>query len=209
MKQKSRMGIKGTSRRGTGCNRLKNVQWRDGTLEALNNLRCVRFKIFTAVTILMMMFWVKAPCGLVDRKKSFGEMCCSHLQPWRWRQHASPKRLLLPTNFHGIWRLLAGRLSVCLFSLFTGRFLYQRFLISVLIWRKIFRGSEYLQSTLEMESIHAWLCVGSQLSPVSASLDYHCKRLIISSVSTKKEFVVRWKFRKWTYWFQTAQFVHS
>jgi hypothetical protein len=82
----------------------------------------MRFKIFTAVAILIMSFWVKSSCWLVGRSQRFGEACCLHLQglsynfrnvlspslglkwslqPWRWRQHASPKRWLLPTNPRG------------------------------------------------------------------------------------------------------------
>jgi hypothetical protein len=53
----------------------------------------------------MMFFWVKSPCGLVDRCQGFGEACCFHLlQPegtWRWRYHASLKLWLLPTSPHG------------------------------------------------------------------------------------------------------------
>jgi hypothetical protein len=34
----------------------------------------VRFEAFTAVTMMMMFFWVLAPCGLVGRCQRFGEM---------------------------------------------------------------------------------------------------------------------------------------
>jgi hypothetical protein len=40
----------------------------------------VRCKFFTAVTILMMFFCVKSPCGLVGRSQRFGEARCVHLQ---------------------------------------------------------------------------------------------------------------------------------
>jgi hypothetical protein len=49
----------------------------------------------------MTFFWVKSPCELVGRNQRFGEECCSHLQGWRWRQHASPKRWFLPTSSEG------------------------------------------------------------------------------------------------------------
>jgi hypothetical protein len=39
----------------------------------------VRFNVFAAVTILML-FWVKVPCGLVGRSRRFGEAYCLHLQ---------------------------------------------------------------------------------------------------------------------------------
>jgi hypothetical protein len=48
-----------------------------------------------------MLFWVKSPCGLIGSSQQFEDVCHLHLQPWRWRQHASPKRWLLPTNPHG------------------------------------------------------------------------------------------------------------
>jgi hypothetical protein len=38
---------------------------------------------------------------LVGRYQRFGETCCLHLQPWRWRQFISPKRYL-PTTPHGV-----------------------------------------------------------------------------------------------------------
>jgi hypothetical protein len=43
-------------------------------------MRHVRFEVFTAVTIMMMLFWVLAPCGLVGRRQLFGETYCLHLQ---------------------------------------------------------------------------------------------------------------------------------
>jgi hypothetical protein len=42
----------------------------------------VRFKIFTAVTILVVFFRVKSPCGWVGRNQRFVEACCLHLQDW-------------------------------------------------------------------------------------------------------------------------------
>jgi hypothetical protein len=35
---------------------------------------CVRFEIYTAVTILIMFFWVKSPCGFVGRSRRFGDL---------------------------------------------------------------------------------------------------------------------------------------
>jgi hypothetical protein len=40
----------------------------------------VRFEFFALVTILMMFFWVQAPCGLVGGSQRFGGACCLHLQ---------------------------------------------------------------------------------------------------------------------------------
>jgi hypothetical protein len=34
--------------------------------------------------------------------QSFGETYYLHLQPWRWKQHVSPKRWYLPMSPHGI-----------------------------------------------------------------------------------------------------------
>jgi hypothetical protein len=56
---------------------------------------CVRSKVFAAVAILMMFFWVKSACGLVGRSQRFGEARCVHLQGWYWR------RWLLVTSPHG------------------------------------------------------------------------------------------------------------
>jgi hypothetical protein len=64
-------------------------------------LHRVRFKIFRAVTILNMFFWVKTSCGLVGTNRRFREVCSRHVQFWKWREHASPKRRLLQTNPHG------------------------------------------------------------------------------------------------------------
>jgi hypothetical protein len=44
-------------------------------------LQLVRFEVFTAVRIMMMMiFWVLAPCRLVGRYQRFGDTYCLHLQ---------------------------------------------------------------------------------------------------------------------------------
>jgi hypothetical protein len=41
----------------------------------------VSFKIFMAMTILVMLFQVKSPYRLVGRSQCSGEVCCLHLQP--------------------------------------------------------------------------------------------------------------------------------
>jgi hypothetical protein len=53
-------------------------------------------EVFTAVKMLVLVFGVVMPYGLVGR--CFGEMCCLHIQPWRWRQYVPPKRWYLPTS---------------------------------------------------------------------------------------------------------------
>jgi hypothetical protein len=40
----------------------------------------MRFKIFMAVTTLLVFFKVNAQCGLVGRSKFFEEACCLHLE---------------------------------------------------------------------------------------------------------------------------------
>jgi hypothetical protein len=40
----------------------------------------MRFEVFTVVRLIMMMFWVLAPCRLVGRCQRFGETYCLHLQ---------------------------------------------------------------------------------------------------------------------------------
>jgi hypothetical protein len=55
---------------------------------------------------IIILFWVLAACGLVDRCQRFVETCCLHrqglhLQPWRWRYYVSPKRWHLSTCPHG------------------------------------------------------------------------------------------------------------
>jgi hypothetical protein len=47
-----------------------------------NAFKYVRFKVLTAVTILIMFFWVKAPRGLVGRTERFEEASSLHLQDW-------------------------------------------------------------------------------------------------------------------------------
>jgi hypothetical protein len=60
----------------------------------------VRFKDFMTVTTLIMFFWVKSPCGLVGASQCCWEACCLHFQPWRCKQHASPKLCIPPTSPH-------------------------------------------------------------------------------------------------------------
>jgi hypothetical protein len=43
--------------------------------------RIEKFKIFTAVNILIVFFWVESPTGLVDRSRRFGDF--SVTQPKR------------------------------------------------------------------------------------------------------------------------------
>jgi hypothetical protein len=40
----------------------------------------VRLEVFTEVTILIMIFWVESPWGLIGRSRRFGETCCLQLQ---------------------------------------------------------------------------------------------------------------------------------
>jgi hypothetical protein len=69
----------------------------------------VRLKVFTTMTILMLFFWDKPPCGLVDTGQRLGEACYLHLQgwswtslqSWRWRQHGPPKLWHLATSPQG------------------------------------------------------------------------------------------------------------
>jgi hypothetical protein len=44
----------------------------------------VRSEVFTAVRMMMLFFWLWAPCRLVGRCQRFGET--SPLQPSRWRE---------------------------------------------------------------------------------------------------------------------------
>jgi hypothetical protein len=48
---------------------------------SINLFKFVEFKVFMVITILIMFFWVKTPCGLVGRSHCFGEVCFLHLQP--------------------------------------------------------------------------------------------------------------------------------
>jgi hypothetical protein len=54
----------------------------------------------TNFILMMMLFWVLAPCRIVGRCESFGETYCLHFQGWKWEQYDSPKRHL-PTSLHG------------------------------------------------------------------------------------------------------------
>jgi hypothetical protein len=51
------------------------------------------FAIFVTRSLrwVLMIFWVKSPCGLVGRIHSFGEACCLHLQGWS-------DHIILPTS---------------------------------------------------------------------------------------------------------------
>jgi hypothetical protein len=40
----------------------------------------MRFEVLTAVKMLMLVFWIVTPCGLVGRYQRFGGTYCLHLQ---------------------------------------------------------------------------------------------------------------------------------
>jgi hypothetical protein len=71
---------------------------------ALTNLLLNYLRLWTSekrTTFLRTLFWVKSPCGLFGRNQRSGEASCLLLQPWRWRQHGSPKRCFLRTSPDG------------------------------------------------------------------------------------------------------------
>jgi hypothetical protein len=53
------------------------VTWEN---KLLNQKLIERFKVFMAVTILIMFFWVKSTCGLVGRSQRFEDTFCLHLK---------------------------------------------------------------------------------------------------------------------------------
>jgi hypothetical protein len=55
----------------------------------------------TGLDLMMLFFWVLAPCRLVGGRQSFGETYCLHLQPWKCRQYVSPKRWHVPMSLQG------------------------------------------------------------------------------------------------------------
>jgi hypothetical protein len=67
----------------------------------------------------MMFFWVKSPCGLVDRNRRFEEACCLHLQGWSELNLWWWKPWLLPTSPHGeftqnnIIRIITAVITLC------------------------------------------------------------------------------------------------
>jgi hypothetical protein len=58
-------------------------------------------KALTMVKMLVLLFWVVAPCGLVGGYKCFRGTHCLHLQGRR-RQYVPPKRRCLPTSPYGV-----------------------------------------------------------------------------------------------------------
>jgi hypothetical protein len=44
------------------------------------NMKIRFFDVITAVKILILLFWVVTPCGLVGRHHRFGGTYCHHLQ---------------------------------------------------------------------------------------------------------------------------------
>jgi hypothetical protein len=54
-------------------------------------IRFVGFEVLTAVSTKMAVFWVVAPCSLVEVYHRFRGSCC-HSSPWWWRQQGPLKR---------------------------------------------------------------------------------------------------------------------
>jgi hypothetical protein len=75
--------------------KVYRVKFQGLTATNIENLR-----FFGGMTILIMFFWVKSPCGLVEKSRRFEEADWSYFSPFRWRQHVSPKRWLLLTTPH-------------------------------------------------------------------------------------------------------------
>jgi hypothetical protein len=59
-----------------------------------------------------MLLWVKSPCGLVGKSRRFGETYCLHLKPWKWRQHASPKRSCFLSKISNAYQF-SSKLTSC------------------------------------------------------------------------------------------------
>jgi hypothetical protein len=65
----------------------------DGCLT--KDLEIVGFEVLTVVSMKMAVFWVVAPCSLVEVYQRFRGICCLHHQgdePWWWRQQGPLKR---------------------------------------------------------------------------------------------------------------------
>jgi hypothetical protein len=60
----------------------KNLWWLPTFIVLICVIRLLR-TVNQYLYILMMFFWVKAPCGLVSRNQRFGEACCLNSQPWK------------------------------------------------------------------------------------------------------------------------------
>jgi hypothetical protein len=52
---------------------LPHTYLRRNSFYCETNFKYVRLKVFTAITILIIFFWIKSPCGLVDKSQRFGE----------------------------------------------------------------------------------------------------------------------------------------
>jgi hypothetical protein len=57
-------------------------------------------------SLRLVLCWVLTPCSFVGRWQGCGETYCLHLQnwsiqPWKWRQYASPKPWHRPKKVHG------------------------------------------------------------------------------------------------------------
>jgi hypothetical protein len=53
---------------------------------------CLRFEVFMAVMMILMLFWVLSRCRFIGRCHPSGETYCLHLQGWRdkaekWRDY--------------------------------------------------------------------------------------------------------------------------
>jgi hypothetical protein len=71
---------------------LLSIIWRLNNcgffLLCLKLIEMVRFQVLTAASMKMTVFWVVAPCNLIDVYRHFRGACCLHHQgsPWWWRQ---------------------------------------------------------------------------------------------------------------------------
>jgi hypothetical protein len=63
----------------------------------------MRYEVHTAVNISMLLLWVVAPCGLLDKNQRFGGMYCLQLQDWS--QPQDQHRLPLSRRALGLWAL--------------------------------------------------------------------------------------------------------
>jgi hypothetical protein len=64
--------------------------------DPLNIPNCLWYQVLMLVKVMMLLYWVVTPCGLIGRYSRFGEIY------WIWRQYVSPKWCYLPTSPHGI-----------------------------------------------------------------------------------------------------------
>jgi hypothetical protein len=90
----------------------------------------VRFRVLTAASMKMAVFWVVALCSLVEVYKRFRFQKCLlppslGRSPWWWRQQASLKRRYASTRLHGTTQktaifmdLLVWTLSIVLIKIF-------------------------------------------------------------------------------------------